>query len=221
MNIKLHYENLKRIALQHRELTGNTISGLTGEIGEWETSKILNLRMTSEQNTPGYDAISKTSITYQIKTSVPSKRHNTWQFSHICINQNWDYVVFCFMTEKYEVICLVRMSKIQLKKAQTQSGKRHKSITGTIVIDIGFMVYVNKELYNEYMPKTKERLLIHKTSIDKGISKNRFIKQLLGNGIYNINMIIAELKENGYDISNMHSTRSMISHAKAALKRQL
>ena len=214
MNIDKHYEELKKLAIRHRKLTGNSIPGLTGELGEWYTAKLLNLELTSEQNTPGYDALSKSGLKFQIKTSTPKKQTgNAWSYSHVCAKHNWNYIVFCFMTEYYEIICLVRMTKNQLRKVQTQSDKKHNRISGNTVIDIGVMLYSNKKLYNKYMPKTKERIYSYDTR-----TKNGLIKKLVREGITDTTIIIHELEENNYDTSNVKSIRSMISKAKVDIK---
>lgn len=208
MNIDQHYIVLKKIAIQHRKLTGNIISGLTGEIGEWQTAKLLNLKLTSDQNTPGYDAKSLTGTMYQIKSSTPDKRNGKWCFSHVCVNHYWDRIVFCFMTINYEVICIYRMTKRHLTMAQTISAKKYKSITGVKIFRYGTLVYKDNILYAKYIATHKE---------SKGLSRHAYIKHLLMNGVHKSTDIIDLLATNRYDISNIRSIKSNIS----TLKRQL
>ena len=143
MNIDQHYDELRKVASRHRRLTGNTISGLTGELGEYFASKLLKLRIARKNNNPGYDAIrGKTKV--QIKTGIPvysASNKPYWQFSHVSTSHNWNIIVFVFLTIRYEVKYMYCMSKTALRKAQTVSAKKHSSITGTQVMKFGERVY--------------------------------------------------------------------------------
>ena len=217
MNIDQHYEVIRKLAIQHRKLTGHIISGLTGELGEWQTAKLLNLELTKEQNTPGYDAKDKYfyPLKYQIKSSTPRKlgnNGNAWHFSHVCTTHDWDRIVFCFMTMNYEVICIYRMDKDGLKKAQTKSGKKHKHIPGNRILRFGSLVYRHSVLYSKYIISNT---ILKPTS---SLSRQAFIKSLLQKGHTNTSIIIDILAINHFDISNLNSIRSNISQLKKQLK---
>ena len=138
MNIEKHFLVLKKVAIQHRKLTGKHISGITGEIGEYYTAKLLNLSLVATPNNPGFDAIDKFFYAkkYQIKSASFTEKYsiNHVQFNHTCRTQKWDFIVFCIMNINYEIISIYKMNKKQLRVAQTKSMAKYKCITlGRIV----------------------------------------------------------------------------------------
>ena len=181
-----HYERLQEIAAQHFELFGVVIPGLTGEIGEYHVARILNLRLATKQNNPGYDAKSEVGIKHQIKSCVPGK--SIGHFGHINIKQDWHIVDFCFMDNSYKVQYIYQMNKEKLNLAQTKSGKTYSSITGQQVIKYGLLKYVIK-------PDISRLTAIRQLLLENKSTKN----------------ILKELKRAGYDISKKNSIYSCIS----------
>ena len=144
MNIDQHYRELRRVAINHRLLTGTTLAGLTGEVGEWITAKICGLKLVTKANNPGYDATrSKTKI--QIKSAILSPVFGLTQvcYSHVSTSHKWNIILFLIMDIQYMPICIYSMTKADLRKAQTTSGKKYKSITYNQIKKNGKLIYTD------------------------------------------------------------------------------
>ena len=214
-SIDQHYKEFIKLALRHEELTGDILRVFTGAIGEYHTARCLDLDL-SYGNTVGYDAVDKNGNKHQIK-SIRLKYGSIVQytlggFGHISSSQDWKYADFCFMTEKYEVICIVQLSKIDLKTASSTKAKRRKYIGGTAVLANGIIKYKNKKLYDKYIAKSR-------MSERSTLIRTEFIRNLLVNSIKITNkQIIEKLNKAGFDVSKPNSIYSSISKIRTGLR---
>lgn len=214
-SIDKHYKKFIEVALAHEELTGDILRVFTGAIGEYHTAKYLNLDLANG-NTAGYDAVDKNGNKHQIK-SIRLKYGSITQytlggFGHISGSQDWEYADFCFMTEKYEVICIVQLSKIELVSASSHRAKINKYIGSTAVLSNGIIKYINKELYDKYIKKYKK---IKKSTLNR----IEFIRTLLVNDTrITHKQIISKLNKAGFDISKPKAISASISQIKTGLR---
>lgn len=146
INLLAHYKRLRKIAIEHKLLTGKSIPGITGEIGEYMVAKILDLELASIQHNPGYDAIDVEGVKYQIKTSIASFNRgiNKSKFSKIGVDKNWDILICCILTERYEVICMYSLNKVEaIEKI------KHNEFWYRHLVQFGTLIYENKSEYFE------------------------------------------------------------------------
>ena len=209
MNIEQHYRVLHKIAIQHKKLTGNSIAGLTGELGEWYTAKLLNLKLTKDQNTPGYDAVDNKGKKHQIKAGLPTYSISdtpSWKFNHVCRLHKWHYIDFCYFDNFYTPVRIMQLDKKALNMAQTISGEKYKSITSQGIDKYGEIVYCNTEAEDEFY-----------NIGNNSKSKYEYIRELVFKR-HASKTIIQLLNMHGYDTSNINSIRSMISQARNQLR---
>ena len=128
---------IKALAIEYYKITGKPL-GVTGEIGEYEAAKILNLEL-QEARTAGYDAIRyidgrKERI--QIKSrrigtdSKPSQR-----IGSISLNHEWDKVMLIILDELFTAIEIYEADRSAIEKALKKPGSRARNERGALGIE--------------------------------------------------------------------------------------
>lgn len=141
MNRDEHFEELQRLLVRHKQITGQYLKDSIGEIGEHLVANHLNLKLV-RLNKAGYDAIDDQRVRYQIKTSMielNAKRRGA--FANIKLDHPWDYLCFCMLTEKYTLISIHIISREEFAAIRDHSVVKHKFITSAVVCRHATLIY--------------------------------------------------------------------------------
>lgn len=114
-------ENIIDLSLEYKKRFGKNL-GITGEVGEYKASQLLNLKRVPGNINKGFDAIDPKGKKVQIKTRVFSRNsERTSAFTDF----SFDYAILVLLSDKYEVteIYKARCKDIQ-NKIESQSYKR-------------------------------------------------------------------------------------------------
>ena len=114
-------DNIINLSLEYKKRIGKNL-GITGEVGEYKTSQLLNLKRAPGNINKGFDAIDPKGKKVQIKTRVFSRNsERTSAFT----NFGFDYALLVLLSDKYEIteIYKARCKDIQ-EKIANQSYKR-------------------------------------------------------------------------------------------------
>ena len=94
---------IKPIAIKYYELTGKPL-GITSEIGEYEASRLLNLRLQPARQV-GYDAIREEAGVVQkiqIKTRRMMSNTGSQRIGSLKSSEDWDVVLFVHLDTNLE-----------------------------------------------------------------------------------------------------------------------
>ena len=130
-------------AIKYYRLTGKPL-GVTGEIGEFEAAKKLNLEL-AEARAAGFDAIDKIGRKIQIKTRyIPGDKRMTGQrIGAIKFDHTWDCVVLVLLDDEYKPKAMYETGRRKLKTAvdKTKSKSRQRgALALTEFISLGKQV---------------------------------------------------------------------------------
>lgn len=123
----------RTVAARYRELTGKPL-GITGEIGEVLTAKLLNLKL-AEARQAGYDAIGSDGRLVQIKSrciladSKPSQRVGGIRLDH-----KWDSVALILMDQAFEPIEIYEATRAEVEKALKSPGSKARNDRGALAV---------------------------------------------------------------------------------------
>ena len=136
-------EELKSLALRYYACF-NKLMPITGELGELYAIKELNLEANTSTHFPGYDAVDKKGLTYQIKSAMDVSKFTT-SFRPIKLEANWDVIVFVTVSSSYELLEIWgSIKEDMLDNSYLQASKsftKHKSITLSNVRKICIQLY--------------------------------------------------------------------------------
>ena len=96
---------IKPLAVEYYRLTGKPL-GITGEIGEFEVARLLNLELERARST-GYDATDQSQRRYQIKTrSLSLDDAGRWKSNMTgkLNNKEWDAALLAVMNREFEML---------------------------------------------------------------------------------------------------------------------
>lgn len=148
-------DEVKRLAKEYKQITGR-IMGVTGEIAENETSKLLNLELMQVRN-PGYDSIKKVNdkiIRYEIKGRIKSSKYRSQRTSKININKDWDKLLLTIMNDDYEVLDIYEADKKDIVKALKKPGSKARSEKFTL--SIGEVIKTSQKVWNNIEDKIEK-----------------------------------------------------------------
>jgi hypothetical protein len=114
-------ENIIGLSLEYKKRFGKSL-GITGEVGEYKASRLLNLKRAPGNINKGFDAIDPKGKKVQIKTRIFSRNsERTSAFT----NFGFDYALLVLLSDKYEIteIYKARCKDIR-EKIDSQSYKR-------------------------------------------------------------------------------------------------
>lgn len=114
-------EKIIGVSLEYKKRFGKNL-GITGEVGEYKASRLLNLERAGGNINKGFDAIDPKGKKVQIKTRIYSRSsERTSAFT----NFGFDYALLVLLSDKYEMteIYKARCKDIR-EKIYSQSYKR-------------------------------------------------------------------------------------------------
>ncbi|MBI2050763.1 MAG: hypothetical protein HYT31_03065 [Parcubacteria group bacterium] len=131
MNQKLKLiSQIKSLAKRYYNLTGRPL-GVTGEIGEYEACRLLNLRLAPARQ-DGYDATQgKKKI--QIKTRrIISGRINGGRLGSIDLSKEWDSTLLVLLDERYQVSDIYKASRSKIEEELKKPGSKARNVRGQL-----------------------------------------------------------------------------------------
>ena len=133
-------EQVKELARQYYLLTEKPL-GVTGEIGEYEAARILDLTL-AEARTPGHDATDKKGFRYQIKARRLLKNNMSGEtIGKIGGNENWDLLLVVLLDERFDAFVIYEADKdkviAELDRPGSASRNERRALTIPVVKRIG------------------------------------------------------------------------------------
>lgn len=124
----------KQLARRYRALTGKPL-GVTGEVAEFEASRILGLELTAAR-TAGYDAIRKESgaaVRLQVKGRCILPGSNPGQrIGKIDITKEFDGVLLVLMNEALDATAIYEADRASVVAALTAPGSKSRNERGAL-----------------------------------------------------------------------------------------
>lgn len=127
-------ERARVAAVDYYALTGKPL-GITGEIGEYLTARLLGLAL-AEARAPGYDAVDQDGRKIQIKArSLPAGTKLTGQrLGSIRLDHEWDCVMLILLDEEFEPQVIYEAAREPLAEALTKPGSKARNERGALAI---------------------------------------------------------------------------------------
>ena len=127
-------ERARQAAIEYHELTGKPL-GITGEIGEYLTAKLLGLEL-ADARSPGYDARDDQGRKIQIKArSIPGDKKLTGQrLGSIRLEHEWDSVMLILLNDRFEPQAIYEADRGPLEEALTKPGSKARNERGALSI---------------------------------------------------------------------------------------
>lgn len=140
-------ERARQAAIDYYALTGKPL-GITGEIGEYLTVRLLGLQLVDARE-PGYDAIDSTGRKIQIKArSIPKAKRRTGQrLGSIRLDHSWDCVLLILMNETFEPQAIFEAGRSALEQALTRPGSRARNERGALAV--GAFIAIGDEVWRK------------------------------------------------------------------------
>ena len=135
----------KTAAIEYYDLTGKPL-GVTGEIGEYEAARLLNLDL-AEARSPGYDAEDENGRLIQIKTRriTQDKNNKSQRVGSIRLDHQWDSVMLVLMDERYNVSEIYEAERkdieIEIKKPGSVARNKRGALPISTIKRIGKLVW--------------------------------------------------------------------------------
>lgn len=128
--------HIKALAIEYYKITGKPL-GVTGEIGEYEAAKILNLKL-QEARTAGYDAIRHVDGREE-KIQIKSRRIGTdskpsQRIGSISLDHEWDKVILMILDESLNAIEINEADRSAIEKALKEPGSKARNERGALVL---------------------------------------------------------------------------------------
>ena len=126
-NVGRVLERARRAAVDYYNLTKRPL-GITGEIGEYEATRCLRLKLAPVRAT-GYDAKDKRGQKIQIKTrSIPrSKKLVGQKLGLIKLEKEWDKVLLVRLDEKLKPLAMYEAKRKQIEAALRKTKSRARA----------------------------------------------------------------------------------------------
>lgn len=140
---------VKNLAREYYELTGKPL-GVTGEIAEYEASRILGLELSGARQT-GYDAI-RTKPDKDRRLQIKGRRLTGspkpgQRLGAIDLEKEWDAVVLVLLDENYEPQAMYEADRQAVEDALLAPGSRARNVRGQLSVSkfrsIGQQVWSN------------------------------------------------------------------------------
>jgi hypothetical protein len=126
----------KLLARDYRQLTGKPL-GVTGEVAEYEATRILNLTLTPARQA-GYDAIEKLNgITrrLQIKSRcILEDAKRSQMCPSINIGKEFDAVLLVLLDQNFEAFAIYEAERASVIAALTAPGSRARNERGAMAV---------------------------------------------------------------------------------------
>lgn len=121
---------VKPLAVEYYELTGKPL-GVTGEIGEFEATRLLGLKLRAARSA-GYDATRRKGLYKRIQIKSRWKREGEkWgRVSRIDISKEFDSVMLVLMRGEYEVLEIWEAARDDVKARLAEPGSKARNERG-------------------------------------------------------------------------------------------
>ena len=128
-------EQVKLLGARYYKLTGKPL-GVTGEVGEYEVAKALNLTL-SEARQAGYDAVGVDGRKVQIKARVVPEGKNTGgqRVGSIRLSHEWDTVALVILTPSFDVTGIYEADRAAIEAELKKPGRRARNERGALAIN--------------------------------------------------------------------------------------
>lgn len=147
-------DEVKQLAKEYKQITGRVL-GVTGEIAENETSKILKLELKQARN-PGYDSIKRDGdkiVKYEIKGRIKTTNYRSQRTSKININEEWDKLLLSIMNEDYEVLDIYQADRKDVVESLKKPGSKARSEKFTL--RIGEVIRISQKIWGNNIEAKK------------------------------------------------------------------
>lgn len=138
-------ERAREAAVEYYHLTGKPL-GITGEVGEYEAARLLQLDLTQARQA-GYDATNSAGVRFQIKTrSFPSADARKGQrMGSIRLEHDWDAVLLVLLNERLLPTEIHQADREAIVEALRRPGSRSRNERGALAVSkfksIGTLVW--------------------------------------------------------------------------------
>ena len=117
----------RAVAADYYRVTGKPL-GITGEVGEYEAARCLNLEL-ARARAAGHDATDSKGRRLQIKArSIPSgKRHSGQRIGSIDLEKQWDAVILVLLDENFLPIDIYEADREAIEQALNAPGSKARN----------------------------------------------------------------------------------------------
>jgi hypothetical protein len=119
----------KRLAKRYKELTGRPL-GLTGEIGEYESARLLGLEFAAVR-TAGYDLIRALpggeKQRLQVKARVLDSERSSGRLGSIDIEKEFDAVLLVMLNDDFDAFAIYEAPRDKVVMAIERPGSRSRN----------------------------------------------------------------------------------------------
>jgi hypothetical protein len=124
----------KVIAIEYYKETGKPL-GITGEIGEYEVSRLLGLTLAGARSA-GFDAQDDRGIRYQIKARsiTAEKSRKSQQVGAIKLEHEWDVVLLVLMDELFQTEEIWQAERQIISDTLRKPGSRARNERGAMAV---------------------------------------------------------------------------------------
>jgi len=131
-------EQIMRLAQEYRKRFGRPL-GITAEVGEYLTCRVLNLNREQSHIQQGYDAKDKAGRKVQIKARIYNKgsRQRTGRFQ----NFDFDYAVLTLLDTDFEPKEIYKVEQDKVKATIKQQSYKYPSLTISKFKQIGKRIW--------------------------------------------------------------------------------
>lgn len=121
-------------AVAYYELTGKPL-GITGEVGEYEAARLLDLTL-ADARAPGYDATDTKGCWFQIKTrAIPrNARGKSQRLGSIKLDHDWDAVLLVLLDERFQPLEIWKAGRPEITAAIQAPGSRARNERGALAV---------------------------------------------------------------------------------------
>ena len=138
--------DVKELAAAYYLETGKPL-GVTGEVAEFEASRILDLELADPRQ-EGYDAVRKGKRhpkKIQVKGRRLTRLKTNQRIGAISLDHEWDSVMLVLLDEQYEAIEIHEADRHDIEKALGAPGSKARNVRGQLGVSkfksIGKMVW--------------------------------------------------------------------------------
>jgi hypothetical protein len=124
----------KVIAIEYYKETGKPL-GITGEIGEYEVSRLLGLTLAGARSA-GFDAQDDYGIRYQIKARAitSAKSRKSQRVGAIKLEHEWDVVLLVLMDELFQTEEIWQAERQIISDTLRKPGSRARNERGAMAV---------------------------------------------------------------------------------------
>lgn len=133
--IGLIIDQARALAVRYYMLTGRPL-GITGEVGEYEAARILNLSIARARES-GFDATDSNGRRVQIKArslSQTKKTLGSHRLGSIGLDSPWDVILFVMLDAQLQPVAIYEGERGAVTAALTAPGSKARNVRGALSI---------------------------------------------------------------------------------------